>query len=97
MRRRRGRPAAPKDDQPRRKLDFDVVTCCADVAHEESGEFNDSDGELEDAARPEESRGACGKDEQPSQVTQTSMRQVAFLDMPLPLCSGRLEKERRIV
>ena len=77
MRRRRGRPAPETVSEPRRKLDFEVVTCVADRLPVESVESSAGmDGE-----EMEESEDIG--DEEPSQVILSCVLHVVFLDYTL--------------
>ena len=75
-RRRRGRPAPETVSEPRRKLDFEVVTCVADRLPVES---------VESIARMdgEEMEESHIGDEEPSQVILSCVLHVVFLDYTL--------------
>ena len=71
MRRRRGRPAPETVSEPRRKLDFEVVTCVADRLPVESGAGMDGEEKVNIG------------DEEPSQVILSCVLHVVFPDYTL--------------
>ena len=76
MRRRRVRPAPEPVSEPRRKLDFEVVTCVADRLPVESVE---SSAGMDVEEMEESDIGG----EEPSQVILSCLLHVAFLDYTL--------------
>ena len=76
MRRQCGRPAPQTVSEPRRKLDFDVVTCVADHLPVESVESN---AEMDGEQMEESNMGG----EEPSQVILSCLLHVMFLDYKL--------------